>query len=133
MADLRIGATPFFERGIDSVVEMPKDLFVPDSQELAPATLATPAALEELLQAENLESLLEASVRPELAERGLLAPHRFLAAIGSALALFESQADERRHANPRLGKLLDHAAGVLAEEIALRDLLQMYRGALLQG
>ena len=137
MADLRIGSGRFFERGIDSIVdapEAPETLLLPDWHvDLEPSALAHQAALAELLQAENLESLLEASVRPELAERWLLAPQRFRAAMEAVLALFARTAESRRYANPRLGKLLDRAARVLADEIELRELLQMYRYALLQG
>jgi type III secretion protein X len=136
MAELRIGSGRYFERGIDSIVdapEAPDALLLPDAQGLAPAALARLAAVEELLQVENLESLLEASVRPDVVERELLAPQRFRAAMDSVLAVFSRAADSRRLANPRLGKLLDRAARVLTEEIELRELLQMYRRALVQG
>ena len=125
MADLRIGSGRFFERGIDSIVdapEAPETLLLPDWHvDLEPSALAHQAALAEL------------SVRPELAERWLLAPQRFRAAMEAVLALFARTAESRRYANPRLGKLLDRAARVLADEIELRELLQTYRYALLQG
>lgn len=136
MAELRIGQQVFFERGIDSIVGTPEGvdvLYLPDTHELAPAALVRATALDELLSVRNLESLLEASVRPELAERDLLSPQRFRATLNSVLARFAHVADARRHANPRLARTLDGAARVLADETELRDLLQIYRTALLQG
>jgi type III secretion protein X len=135
MAEMRIGSRLFFDRGIDRVVDAPDaaQASLPEGDALVPAALARWAALEELLHAENLESLLDAWVRPELAERELLAPRAFRAAMEAVLARFRGTAQARRQANPRLGRLLDEAARVLGEDIELRDLLQMYRGALLQG
>jgi len=137
MADIRIpGQGAFFDRGIDSIVgtpDAPDVLHLPDTHELAPAALARIGALEQLLQATNLESLLEASVRPEVAARELLSPQRFRATMEAVLEHFTRAADARRPANPRVGRLLDRAGRVLADEIELRDLLQMYRTALLQG
>lgn len=136
MAELRIGQQAFFDRGIDSIVGTPEGvdvLYLPDTHALAPAALVRSTALDELLAASNLESLLEASVRPELAERDLLSPQRFRAVMNAVLARFARMADARRHANPRLGRLLDSAGRVLADETELRELLQIYRNALLQG
>lgn len=136
MADVRIGSRRFFERGIDEVVDGPETAGVPtlpDAQELAPSALARYAALSDLLEAQNLESMLESWVRPELASRELLAPQRFRAAMESVLAQFARTAKQRRRANPRLGRLLDDATALLEDEMELRDLLRLYRNALLQG
>lgn len=136
MAELRIGHKVFFDRGIESIVGTPvgvDELYLPDTHDLAPAALARATALDELLAATNLESLLEASVRPDLAERDLLSPQRFRAVMDAVLARFARVADARRHANPRLARLLDGAHRVLADETELRELLRVYRTALLQG
>jgi type III secretion protein X len=133
MVDLRIGSTPFFDRGIESIIRTPESPRLPDRGDLAPSELAGPAALDELLFAANLESLLDAYVRPTLAERDLLTPQRFRDAMESVVLYFVGAADTRRRANPRVGKTLDGAVQLLTDDIELRDLLQMYRYALLQG
>ena len=130
------GRALFFDRGIDSIVgtpDSPELLYLPDAQELAPAALARTTALDELLGARNLDSLLEAASRPDVGGRELLSPQRFRAAMESVAAHFARTADARRYANPRVGRLLDSAGRLLAEEGELRDLLQYYRNALLQG
>lgn len=130
------GRTVFFDRGIDSIVgtpDAPELLYLPDAQDLAPAALARTTALDELLGARNLDSLLEAASRPDVAGRELLSPQNFRAAMESVAAHFLRTADARRYANPRVGRLLDNAGRLLAEEGELRDLLQYYRNALLQG
>ena len=136
MADMRIGSQPFFERGIESIVDAadtPDTPLLPHFHALAPSSLARPTALDELLRADNLESLLDAYVFPEIVERELLSPMRFRAAMQTAHAEFQRSAERRRQVNPRLGALLERAALVLRDEIELRELLQMYRNALLQG
>ena len=69
MADVRIGSGLFFERGIERIVDAPQapeTQLLPDSHGgLAPSAQAFPTALSELLHAQNLESLLDAWVRPE--------------------------------------------------------------------
>jgi hypothetical protein len=134
MAELRIGSGPFFERGIERIVDAPEPseaLVLPDAQGLAPAASARWAALDELLHAENLESLLEDWARPELAQRELLAPQRFRAAMDGALARLQGLMQPGTDASQR--ELLERAERVLAKERELRDLLQMNRSALLQG
>lgn len=135
MADARIGSVPFFDRGIDRVVDAPltPDVpLLPDAHGLTPSELEQTNAVAELFACDNLESLLETWVRPQV-RRELLAPHRFREAIGGAAAAFARAAEIRRYANPRVGKLLDRAGRVLDDEKDLRELLQMFRTALLQA
>jgi hypothetical protein len=136
MVELRPGAGGFFERGIESIVgtpDAPELLYLPRAQDLTPASRARPTALDELLGVDNLDSLLEAASRPDIAGRELLTPQRFRAVMELVAAHFAQTADARRHANPRVGRLLDSAGRLLAEEGELRDLLTFYRNALLQG
>ncbi len=57
--------------------------------------------LVELLGAANLESLLDAWVRPDVPERVLLSPPRYRAAMDGVLQRLTQAADARRPANPR--------------------------------
>lgn len=126
----------FFERGIDGITDAPGaggQPRLPDTKLLAPAALVHQTALDELLGARNLDTLLEAACRPDVAGRELLAPQRFYAVMEQVAAHFARTANARRHANPRVGRLLDSAGRLLAEEAELRELLQYYRNALVQG
>ena len=136
MVEVRPIATRFFDRGIDSIVGSPgapEALLLPGSGGLAPAAQAHVSALDDLLDVTNLDALLDAAVRPALAEAELLMPTHFQAALEAVQARLHGVADARRHANPPLGRLLDEAAAVLDEEAGLRELLRTYLRSLLQG
>jgi hypothetical protein len=136
MAELRLGAGPFFERGIERVVDAPPSpdaLVLPDAPALAPAQLARTQALEALLHADNLEAMLEAWVQPALVEREMLAPRRFRAAIESVRARLRRLAQPGGGTDARTAAMLERAACELDHALALRELLQMYRNALVQG
>lgn len=135
MADARIGSVPFFDRGIERVVDAPVPVevpWLPDEPGLVPSAQGQPNAVDELFAHENLESLLDRWVRPQI-QPELLTPTRFRVAIAAAAAEFAHAAEIRRFANPRVGKLLDRAGRLLQEEKDLRELLQMFRSALLQA
>lgn len=136
MSELGLGAGPFFQRGIERIVDAPRapeELLLPDAPALAPAELPSGAALQVLLQADNLEAMLALWVAPELVERELLAPRRFRAAMESVLARLRRLSQAGGAADAHAAELMEQAAGVLANELAMRDLLNLYRNALLQG
>lgn len=139
MADLRIGSGPFFEHGIERIVDAQAQgaqglvAPLPERAPMAPSALAHPDALAELLGAANLESMLEAAVCPLPADRECLAPQRFEDALRAAADHVSRAAQAAQTTQPQLHKLLARAAQVLAADRALRDQLQMYRRALLQG
>jgi hypothetical protein len=139
MSEARIGSVPFFHRGIDRVLDAPSSPAapllpdLPDGFDLAPSAQEQPNAVFELFACNNLESLLDAWVRPAIVRRELLEPQGFRAAIAGAAEAMARAAGIRRYANPRVGKLLDRAGRVLEEEEELRELLQMFRTALLQA
>lgn len=134
MADMRIGSTLFFERGLEGIVEAPETARLPAGQDVAPPDHAHRAALDELLMnVDNLETLLTASVRPDLVDRDLLSPARFRAALDVLAERIAHAAQKQRAINPRESRLLDMAVALLTDEIELRELLQMYRQSLLQG
>ena len=135
MSDFRIGSGPFFDRGIDKITFKGQEAQqgLPEQRELTPADHAQRPMLDQLLAANNLESLLEAAIRPDFDDRDLLMPGKFKQAMDSSLASLRQAAEERLAGDPGAARTLNRAARLLGEEVNLRDLLQMYRSVLLQG
>jgi hypothetical protein len=129
----RIGSRPFFERGIESIVVRGDTPQLPDTHDIAPPDLAYETALDALLHAENLESMLDSSVRPSLAARELLAPGQFRAALEDVRKLLRRHAELRKRANMRSAKVLERAGEIVDDEIELRDLLWTCLNALHEG
>jgi type III secretion protein X len=135
MSDFRIGAGPFFDRGIDSVTYKGGEAIqgLPDQHELTPADHAQRPQLEVLLAQPNTDSFLEESIRPELNDRDLLLPGKFRQTMDGALITLRDAVQERQASNPDSAKEINRAVRLLNDEVGMRDLLQMYRSALYQG
>jgi type III secretion protein X len=135
MSDFRIGAGPFFDRGIDSVTYKGGEAIqgLPDQHELTPADHAQRPQLEVLLAQPNTDSFLEESIRPELNDRELLLPGKFRQTMDGALITLRDAVQERQASNPDSAKEINRAVRLLNDEVGMRDLLQMYRSALYQG
>lgn len=135
MSDFRIGAGPFFERGIDSITFKAGDIAqgLPEQRELSPADQAQRPQLDQLLALPNLEDFLEEAIRPDLGDRDLLMPARFRQALEGAIATIRQSAENAQSSDPDAAKILNRASRLLNEEVGLRDLLQMYRSVLYQG
>lgn len=135
MSDFRVGSGPFFERGIDSITfkasESAKGL--PDPHELAPSEQGVRPLLDQLLALPNIESFLDEATRPELEDRDLLLPGRFRQSMDRVIGALSQAADQLQGQDPDGVRLLNRASRLLCEEVALRDLLQMYRSVLYQG
>ncbi len=135
MSDFRIGAGPFFERGIDSITfkggEAAQGL--PDQQELTPSDHVHRPQLDQLLALPNMASFLEDAIRPALEDRDLLMPGKFRQAMERAMVLIQQSAQELQQNDPEAAKMLNRAGRLLNDEVGLRDLLQMYRSVLYQG
>lgn len=136
MSDLRIGAGVFFERGIDSVTYKSGDASqgLPDPRLLPPTDNALRPQLDALLARPNSETYLMDSIRPDLPNRELLLPVRFRQTMDSALGSLRDAATQHQQDGDTKGtQTLNRAVRLLTEDVALRDLLQMYRSALYQG
>jgi type III secretion protein X len=135
MSDFRIGSGPFFERGIDKITfkggEAAQGL--PQQRDLSPADHAQRPMLDQLLAMPNLEDFLEELIRPDVGDREVLNPARFRDMMAEVLAALKAAAAQREGVDPDGAKVLNRATRLLTEEVNLRDLLQMYRSALLQG
>ncbi len=135
MADQRIGPSPFFERGIDTIVvdKGQAHAQLPDLQLLLPLEDASQPQLERLLAADTFDRLLDAAARPAIADRTLLLPSRFNECLRGALAALKQEAAQRKDRNAPEAKALRRAVRLLTEEDELRELAHMYTSALYQG
>lgn len=135
VSDLRIGKGRFFERGIEKITFERLDAIrgLPDQRDLPPAEDARRPMLDQLLAMHNLESFLEETIRPDFMDRDLLTPVRFRQVMDDTRAGFIDAAVRQRSESPQAARVLERAGRLLGEEVNLRELLQMYRAALLQG
>jgi type III secretion protein X len=124
--------SPFpMDRGIDKILrrEESKDVDTGPASNLSPAFSPVKPRLEQLYALPNLEDYLAAMLAPSINEPLLLLPQRFNNALQDAVEVLEEEADE----DPRLARLLRRASRLMRDQVALRDLVQMYRSALLKG
>jgi type III secretion protein X len=138
MSNLRIGDGLFFKRGIDSITQKTNqklENLVLDNHELPPAEQGQRPQLDGLLNQPDSNSFLEAKLCPEFEDRELLLPSKFQRALDDSLAFIEQKLSEKHATDPldNSSKIMNRAARVLREDSELRDLLRMYRAALLQG
>jgi type III secretion protein X len=102
---------------------------MPQQQQLDPAQSLAGGQLDALLNAQGLGWVLESALHPPLRDRSLLLPGYFRHALEAARDAMR-QAIQRQ---PALAKPLSPALRALEEDLALRDLAQMYRSVLHQG
>jgi type III secretion protein X len=135
MSDFRVGSGPFFDRGIDLVTTIAQQSVptLPGQHELSPAGDAQLPGLDMLLSAPSMDSFLDDAIRPDIENRDALTPTRFRQTLDSTLDSIRQAASELHLSDPEGEKVLNRAGRLLAEEVNLRDLLQMYRSALYAG
>jgi type III secretion protein X len=124
--------SPFpMDRGIDKILrrEESKEVDTGPAADISPAFSPVKPRLEQLYALPNLEDYLAAMLAPSINEPLLLLPQRFNNALQDAVEVLEEEADE----DPRLARLLRRASRLMRDQVALRDLVQMYRSALLKG
>lgn len=116
--------------GIEHVV---RDHGVPAEQvpwvDLAPAELPAHSQLDGLLALPNIDEFIASELKPRVDAVEILSPARFREVLDDTLSALRSTAEQNPHAARALGR----AARLLADEVGMRDLLRMYRSALLQG
>lgn len=133
MSDIRFNSL-VFDRGIDSITHArPQSVpTMPERGDDPPPDIGTRAQLDSLLKQTSMNDRLCAALRPQLGNRGLLAPGKFHAALGTVQQLLRQTAQERA-GDADAAQVLNAAACLLGEEASLRELVQMYRSALYQG
>ncbi|MCD2512851.1 hypothetical protein [Comamonas endophytica] len=148
MLDIRRDQPGFFSQGIESIshASTTQAFSLPASTNAPLSEAGVRSHLEALLQKPSMDSRLDAALRPPLANRDLLLPGNFRAALGAARELLRQAALQRqaaaRRRDPRKPgeaeasqefPVLNRAARLLDEDAADRDLGQMYRSTLYQG
>lgn len=126
------GSTPFpMDRGIEKILRANED----DKIECGPVADISPAfspirpRLEQLYALPNLEDYLSSQLAPLIGDPGLLLPSRFEKALQEGVAsLLASEGEDPRNAH-----FFRRARRLMSEQAKLRELVQMYRRALLKG
>ncbi|CUJ27192.1 hypothetical protein KAF81_32890 [Pseudomonas aeruginosa] len=102
---------------------------LPELREIAPLEEAARNNLEVLLAKPNLSSFITAHLRPEIADNDVLTPVHFNKGLQRACADLAGL----RLADSDAAATVQRAERALRDETRLRDLVAMYRNALLQG
>jgi len=118
------------ERGIERVVRGVGALAeLPEFVDVAPSEALAHSRLDQLLALPNIDEFIANALRPQLDSAAILSPAAFRSALDAALAGLREAAERQ----PRAARTYGRAARLLADEAGLRDLLHMYRNALVQG
>lgn len=140
MADLRqlpqlgTGLQFRLDRGLDSVTQHAGPLpHLPDGRAVPAPDVRSQAALDQLLAAPNLDSLVEAALRPQIDDPALLLPARFAAALRQARESLSRGLTSRSLSGTRRQRRLRMGLKVLDEQEELLGLLWTYRNSLHQG
>jgi type III secretion protein X len=132
MSRVRDRYSPFpMDSGIDRILRRDegKEVETGPAADISPAFSPLKPRLEQLYALPNLEDYLAAMLAPLVNEPLLLLPNRFNNALRDAVESLDTLAEE----DPRLARLLSRAARMMRDQVALRELVQMYRSALLKG
>ena len=133
MSDIRFNSL-VFERGIESITHARPEAVstMPERGDTPPPDMGARAQLDGLLQQTSMDDRLDAALRPQLKDRGLLAPGKFHAALGAVLQLL-GQAVQERAGDAEETRVLKRALRMLGDEFSRRELVQTNRCALYQG
>jgi type III secretion protein X len=128
----RVRDTPFpMDHGIEKILHADEGRLVDTgpSAEISPAFSPTKPRLEQLFALPNLEDYLAAQLAPSINDPSLLLPHRFNNALRISLDSLYAASEE----DPRNARILRRAMALMRDQVSLRELVQMYRSALLKG
>jgi hypothetical protein len=127
MAEIR-PAILAFDHGIERLLEDRPggEAALPERLDLPPSEDQLRARLDEVVRPRSFDERLQDFLRPTVTDREILAPARYGALLDSALGKMRALA-------PEGDPLMREAVEVLAEEQALRQLLDTYRNMLVKG
>ena len=128
----RVRGTPFpMDHGIEKILRSHDEEIVDSGPvaELSPAFSPVKPRLEQLYPMPNLEDYIAAELAPIMNEATLLLPGRFEKALSDAADSLMAAEEE----DPRSSRIFRRARKLMSEQSALRELVRMYRSALLKG
>lgn len=117
-----------FDTGIERIIQSGErvDQPLPERNALTPTGEPVLVRLDEMLNAPALNELLRGSVRPQIADKTILAPGRYQTLLDEAQV-------ELRHRAGGENNALAKAATLLEEEQQLRGLLNTLRNLLVRA
>ena len=133
MSDLHIAGKAFYARGIDGIIqgEQAHVASLPELLSLPPTTQpGGPSHLERLLRVPSFDDVLEAALRPSIADPDLLRPGSFTRALDAAYGVLQAHQQRCAATSPAHAGILEQAIALLSEEQALRELAHRYQAAL---
>ncbi len=132
--DMDLGLDRYgLDRGIESISRTSRpDTPLPETVQMPPAAQLSRPELERLLQRPTLQGYLTEQLQPRIADRQVLIPQRFEHTLNAAAKKLRDGASGGRDRDDTARKL-GKAARLLADEVSLRELLNMYRSTLYQG
>ena len=106
MADVRLGHSPFFDRGIDAITarRLEGATTLPELRKLLPPEAKQPH-LDRLLQQPTLSAYIDQAIAPRIADRSLLMPHHFRAALRSALKELRQRVEQQKDPRARSARV----------------------------
>lgn len=128
----RVRNTPFpMDRGIEKILRADddKNVEIGPAGDISPAFSPVKPRLEQLYAMPNLDDYIASELAPLMAEAGLLMPSRFNRALRDGA----DELKEAEDADPRNARILRAARRLMGDQASLRDLVTMYRSALLKG
>jgi type III secretion protein X len=128
----RVRNTPFpMDRGIEKILRAEDDRNVETGPagDVSPAFSPVKPRLEQLYAMPNLDDYITSELAPLMTEAGLLMPNRFNRALRDGADELKGAED----ADPRNARILRAARRLMGDQATMRDLVTMYRSALLKG
>jgi hypothetical protein len=125
------GTTPFpMDRGIEKILRAEEErVDTGPVGELTPAFSPVKPRLEQLFSMPNLEDYIAAELAPSIVEASVLLPSKFERALNDAVEALLAAEEE----DPRNAHAFRRARKLMGEQSTLRELVRMYRSALLKG
>lgn len=135
MAEMHIGHSPYFARGIESIVTGdPKAAsHLPETRKLLPLEDPGRSMLDQLLAAPTFDAMLDDLIRPIVDDLSQLSPRGFTEGLNAARNTLARAAERIDDARSPEARVLARAQRLLDEHLELRALAQMYANALVAG
>lgn len=116
--------------GVSYTTQDPLPPHLPDNAQVVPPDTGQKSHLDALFPNNSLDDILLDFTKPSLANPELMSPFCFAEVLDSLPAYLEGMITQY---DTETGRTITRALRLLKEQIRNRELLQMYRAALMQG